>query len=112
MSAASQTTQRRRGRPRKAPAVVNPQFPGTVIAMASKPRLRPGVICEVRGCIVCHANNGRRVLILNEEPNGHFYCEGLEGLLATISKEGDLNDRLETRAIFAPDLLYRIGHLP
>lgn len=99
---------RGRGRPRKAAAI--PQFPGKVFPINSKPRLRVGVVCEIRGCVQCHANNGKLVIITNEEMDGTFTCRSIGGLLVTLNaKTGGLNEYLSAEAVFEPSKLYRVG---
>ena len=97
---------RGRGRPRK--AAVIPQFLGKVIPITSKPRLRVGAVCEVTGCVQCHANNGKRVVIVGDEGNGKFLCRAVDFLLVTINENGGLNQG-QSEAIFEAAKLYRVG---
>jgi hypothetical protein len=102
---------RRRGRPCKSP-VVNPRFPGSVIAITSVPRLRPGVVCEVVGCVQCHQNNGLRVMVEHIQDDGGVLARAINALLVTFNAEnGQMNDVLSPTAVFAPEKLYRIGSI-
>lgn len=107
---------RRRGRPRKQAAAPvapsNPQLPGIVIAIDSKPRLRVGAICEiVRSSIP--ENIGARVEIIdfpNEYP-GYASIRAIDRpLLATLFGTQERAGESWT-CLIAPCNLYRVGHI-
>jgi hypothetical protein len=109
MNAATQTAPRRRGRPRKSAATVNPQFPGVVISITSVPRLRVGCICEIRASRFPQ-NIGARVEIIEFKDDGRVGIRGIGRALLTADLKTGEPSGDEWISTVTPSQLYRIGH--
>jgi hypothetical protein len=109
MQAQAISTPRRRGRPRK---TINPQFPGIVVPITSKPRLRVGCICEIRASR-SPQNIGIRCVIIGIYPDGDFRIEALSRPILTLdTKTGEVIPEPKWLASIKPEQLYRIGVRP
>jgi hypothetical protein len=109
MNANTQTAPRRRGRPRKSVAEINPQFPGVVISITSVPRLRVGCICEIRASRFPQ-NIGQRVEIVEFYPDGDVGVRARAHALMTADMETGVPSGEHWEFRVNPDQLYRIGH--
>ncbi len=102
MSAEAPVAPRRRGKAAQINPNRSPLFPGVVIPITSKPRLRVGVFCEVINDSV--ENNGVRVLITETLNNDYVAVEAQDRPL----KPCDGTDHI-WRARVKMSCLYRIG---
>lgn len=98
----------RRGRSRKS-SPVNLQFPGIVVPITSKPRLRVGCICEIRASR-SPENIGIRCVITGVYPDGDFRIEAISRPIMTFdTKTGEVIHEPKWLASIKPEQLYRIG---
>ena len=110
MSQSNATPAGRRGRPRKAVAVVAPrQFPGKVILFKSRPRLKKGDLVELcRGCMP--TNRGKLAIVEELLDEGRFLVRSLLIPFDTKDPSTGVSTGQSMTAAVPPENLYRLDN--